>query len=713
MNELVFKKNLIFSTKMAFFVSCCLVIFGPLSIYFNNQQDFNTELSELFIALSLWALLVFSLLLTLLQSLPARASQLLVRVLAVITLSSWILSSFIYGEYGQLDGKDLEIDPWSWLTLLQFTVLFILFLSALKLKIDLVTKALSFVFFIGLITTGLSLLDLSSKDEQVHTATAGLPPQITTLSPTRNILHVILDTLQTDFLMMAISDDETLAESLEGFTVFTDAASIYPSTAMSLPMLLTGRTYKNEGARRDFAEKIRQDQPGIALLRSRGYELNGLLSKTVGILDYETRPRTAYVSKNSQSTEPLNLLDIFLFKSVPDAIKPMVFSGGDWFFLKHSNHNEHLKLGGAGVGYLLFESFINDLVVTKKPAPRYTLFHSFVTHGPVRMDKNCTVLNVTEAALYDRAMYARCGLSQFTRLLKKLKSLGVYDNTMIILSADHGAGWSSDDHKEAFSSTIIPLDVPGYASAALAIKPFEERGALKESLAPASLLDIPITILAAEGIKELAITDTLYPPRDLLSLPQNEKRTREYLHYSWQHKYWHEDTLPPITSYTIKGSLKKPESWPSTEKFDASIQCNAPLLFSQLESGLSVVSGMSEQEAWGRWSNSNTVRIAFNYPETACKDENITLNLQAYVNKKHKKLRASVLLNDEPIKNFTLVYKDISPTILELDLPAGLLNSGVTNILKFKIDNPASPASLGKGQDSRMLGLGFVSVEFR
>jgi hypothetical protein len=712
MNELIFKKNLIFSTKVAFFVSCFLVIFGPLSIYFNNQQDFNTEFSELFIALSLWALLVFSLLLILLQSLPEKASQVLVRILAVITLGSWILSNFIYGEYGQLDGKELVIDPWSGLTLLQLAVIFVLLLSLLKLKIDLVAKALSFVFFIGLITTGLSLLDSTSKPEQVYPTTTGLPTQITSLSPTKNILHVILDTLQTDFLMMAISDDEALAESLEGFTVFTDAASIYPSTVMSLPMLLTGRTYKNEGAAQDFTKKNQKDKPGVNLLRSRGYKLNGLFSKSLKLLDFETGPRTEYASENSQSTEPLNLLDIFLFKSVPDVIKPMIFSGGDWFFLKYSNHNQHLKLGGPGVGYLLFERFINDLTVIKEPSPRYTLFHSFVTHGPVRMDKDCNVLSKNEALVYNRAVYAQCGLSQFTRLLEKLKTLGVYDNTMIILSADHGAGWYSDDSKEAFSSTSIPFDVPGYASAALAIKPFGVRGTFQESLVPASLLDIPTTILAAEGIKELAITDTLYPPRDLFSLQQGEKRTREYLHYHWQHNYWHKDTLPPITSYTIKGLLKDPDSWISLETFDTSVQCNKSLLFNRPEPGLAIVRGMSGEEPWGRWSDADTVSIAFSYPEEACENQNITLNLQAYVNKQHKELHTSLLLNEEPIKSFTLAYRDSTPTVLKLDLPAGLLKPGETNVLKFNIENPVSPASLGKSNDSRKLGIGFISIEF-
>ena len=92
-------------------------------------------------------------------------------------------------------------------------------------------------------------------------------------------------------------------------------------------------------------------------------------------------------------------------------------------------------------------------------------------------------------------------LSHFVTLLETLKRLGIYDQTMIVLSSDHGDHWQGHQFDiEAFESRGITKRMLTRASAALAIKPFGARGPLAVSQAPVSLRDIPATILAAHGL---------------------------------------------------------------------------------------------------------------------------------------------------------------------------------------------------------------------
>src|SRR6185436_19727519 len=64
-------------------------------------------------------------------------------------------------------------------------------------------------------------------------------------SPTRNVVILVLDTFQTDLFQELLDDDAGLAAKFEGFTYFRNAVGGFPSTAASVPLILTGQYYEN------------------------------------------------------------------------------------------------------------------------------------------------------------------------------------------------------------------------------------------------------------------------------------------------------------------------------------------------------------------------------------------------------------------------------------------------------------------------------------
>jgi arylsulfatase A-like enzyme len=162
--------------------------------------------------------------------------------------------------------------------------------------------------------------------------------------------------------------------------------------------------------------------------------------------------------------------------------------------------------------------------------------------------------------------FIKCGLGHFVDLLDKLRTLGIYDETMIVLSSDHGDYWIDNSVKvDKLKKRGIRVGVTTRASATLAIKPFNARGAVTQTDAPVSLRDIPETILAANGLGQKTNTSVVFEPRDAFTVSATENREREYLHYVWEHKYWAEEVLPPITTYKINGRINDPQSWPDLE----------------------------------------------------------------------------------------------------------------------------------------------------
>lgn len=103
-------KNWLSLVSVAVCASIFWIVLSPLSIYLNNAGDFTIDLKNLVNNLIVIAGIVLILLLVLLGALPKKLSRIFVRVITLVTLVSWFFSSFLYGDYGNLDGKELKIE---------------------------------------------------------------------------------------------------------------------------------------------------------------------------------------------------------------------------------------------------------------------------------------------------------------------------------------------------------------------------------------------------------------------------------------------------------------------------------------------------------------------------------------------------------------------------------------------------------------------------
>lgn len=540
------------------FVACYLRLFGPLDVYIHNHAEFSGNTRELIVLLSLAAAVSAALIFVLLYLSPRPVKDFLFRTLALLVLGAWIISNFFYGEYGRLDGTPLEIDPGARLALLQSVVLVALLFAVVKLSPDNLFKLIAAIFVIGLSASAYGLFSMDAGDEQP--SAAKFPAGLTEFSPTRNVLHVVLDELGSETFRQALETDAKLKRSLDGFTLFSDTLSVYPSTEMSIVAMMTGEVYRNEEPKRAYIKKIRGKNLGVERLGELGYRLDSHTRCQLGVVKNCTMIDPGILNDDVEDIEALQLLDIFLFKAAPDYLKPHIYNEEKWLFLGTSSHNKYLKFQ-SGVAHLLFGLFNEELSVSADPAPRYKFFHSMVTHTPIDLGPDCEALDMEQSREVTQLEFIRCGLAHFTRLLERLEELGIYDETMIVLSSDHGDYNMYEAMRfQEFKDRGFRPGVVLRAAAALAIKPFDARGPVLTNPALVSLRDIPHTILAANDLEPSG--DSSPGTRDAFSLGEDEIREREYQHYVWKHEYWAEEVLPPINTIKVKGPQQDPLSWP-------------------------------------------------------------------------------------------------------------------------------------------------------
>ena len=97
---------------------------------------------------------------------------------------------------------------------------------------------------------------------------------------------------------------------------------------------------------------------------------------------------------------------------------------------------------------------------------------------------------------------ARCALTAVQALLQRLRDLGLYDRSAIIVTSDHGMTLdlvAPEDQRPLRGirspAGVTLAKIESWATPLLLLKPFGARGPLQTSYAPTSIADIPATLL--------------------------------------------------------------------------------------------------------------------------------------------------------------------------------------------------------------------------
>jgi hypothetical protein len=178
------------------------------------------------------------------------------------------------------------------------------------------------------------------------------------------------------------------------------------------------------------------------------------------------------------------------------------------------------------------------------------MIHSTITHPPAVLQPDCSVGQRRDDREGAR-LQVRCAFTGVVALLERLRALGVYDVSSIVVLADHGyriesrfAAGSQDPKFRWMVGSINPL---------LLVKPAQARGPLTTSDAPIELADVANALCGeagcspAEGLRRLDAVDPA--------------RTRTAFWYNWRLGYWGMPHVPGLERYSILGDLPRITSW--------------------------------------------------------------------------------------------------------------------------------------------------------
>lgn len=443
MNFLVrtMKKNI----GVNLFIAFSFFVFAPLEIYLTNQANFWFSIKPVIVC-SLTAFLIVFLLCVLVDISNNKYINISKGVLWGIFIAFYIQGNFLNGNYGSLDGTAINWETGfsSLYRVLNVTewilIIGISFLIYKKKKwvsqIIGCCLVLTQVITITVLLIGGGLQDKTqinaTKEHQFEFSTG------------KNIIVVCADGFDSVFFEKAIEENTEIYDWFDGFVYYKNTIGSSYYTDESIIPLLTGNILEEDGTYKDNVKRAYTNSSLFPTLYEKNYKV-GIYEQNSAFLDSTIVDIAENLETTEASVKSYGGLGQLLYKLV--SFKYMPHELKQYFWISTMEFSS-TKVGGALDYYSwdnleFYEDITKTIKVVEDGMNRYKFYHIQGPHEPVVMDANLQpVKNMVETGSesYSEGRYQQTlgVIKIFAELVKQLKEKGIYDNSTIIFTADHG-----------------------------------------------------------------------------------------------------------------------------------------------------------------------------------------------------------------------------------------------------------------------------------
>lgn len=538
------KKDNLYLLWSIFSLLSTIFVWAPLHLYLNNITEFSDMrlcwlgilLSIILLALLIWQGLNYFFR----KSEPKWVSIAFVISTALV----WLRFYFLNDITALFDGNtEMRIIHSSY-KLIFFVVILLIGVFCLKKWFSLVKPT---AIILILIQIG-SLLSLAYEKKAGFISTEYVADQAQweTFSTKENYLFIVLDTFRSD-LFAELAQDKDFNQQLSGFIYYPNAVCGYTYTENNISLLLSNQYYQNDKPMLLF----REETDNISLPQE--LQKNGINTDIFTVYPDRMQLYGSHWSNYLKRDASFDFKDaqyvymIFALKVLPDFLV--------------TKYNLHEKL----LNDIFYKRQILDKEIAKMQIKvndgdkRFKFMHLLSVHPPLNMNE----AGEKESLGNDRDAFIRRGRKSFTdiiHLFNQLKEKGIYDNTMIVVLADHGS-----DHIPAGAvtfpiNTSATNDMRQYVREGVPlvlIKPIQGQGILRIDNAPVHSIDLPKTIAEVAGLENHFTGYNILAPS---TIPSN--RVRTYFHInSTSDRTWQKGYVSALVEYQVNGFSWDEASW--------------------------------------------------------------------------------------------------------------------------------------------------------
>ncbi|WP_321368601.1 membrane protein insertase YidC [uncultured Draconibacterium sp.] len=484
---------------------------------------------------------------------------------AIIPINVGTLQGLNYSRSSELDTPYLEYLTESFAIVgLYFLVHY--FYRKNKLRSLNIFLALVNLIVIGQAVFALNAADLNHIDEGDRIVSQAKSIDVSdhniTLSKDQeNVVVIMLDMIEGWFFQRYLEENRKNKKNFDGFTYYPNTVSSTNYTGGSMPGLIGGYEFAplllDQDKEHTLGEKMTR---AAETLRDKAQE-NGYFYTCSDLpyckIDKSTYDR--YIPVWSDNWSPLKkVLNIgqsrnigveilrynTLFFSSPLLFKSVIYDNGSWH-MHQTGVNEHNDIT-RHYNSLRALPYITDNKANRKT---YTFMSYKATHFPwdIIDEDGSFVSNV------DPFTNNKWGLDIVSQWINVLKSLGVYDNTRIVIASDHGLRHVKDtaavmiDHPyQNINYDKVPFADMLNFSSLLLVKDFSSTGEIS----------IDSTLMSSLDVQNISFNGN-----SPLMIDSIDNRTFNALKVSWKIKMFENKNYPILRGYNIKENIYNINNW--------------------------------------------------------------------------------------------------------------------------------------------------------
>lgn len=276
-----------------------------------------------------------------------------------------------------------------------------------------------------------------------------------TIGTGNNVVMFILDSFDSSDYEAIVASDEQFADDLENFTYFDNIVGGGAATPIGTPLLLTGIEYDPTWTSYDeYLKEAWRDTELYSDLNKNNYDVRIFTESSLvteledGMVDNAAFVKEGYyISSYYEFTK--QLYKFVCFNTMPQILKEPF-----WFYTDDLLEN---ITNGEREFYFNDVEFYNNIQkgdLRTKYSDTVRIYHLFGAHVPYTMNEN--VERVTEEETSEEQQIQGSMKIVFA-YIDKLKELGVYDQSTIIITADHGTARVHDKRNGQNPTLLIKM----------------------------------------------------------------------------------------------------------------------------------------------------------------------------------------------------------------------------------------------------------------
>ena len=514
-----------FALVMCVFMAFIMFIAPAIEIFGSNDDSLVFGLAAVW-----WIPVVFCLLFAviaaaLLSLLQGRPFYIALAVVFALTVAAYAQSLFLNHGMMPADGGFIGWTDWYFIEkMIVSGIIWILIVAAVVFASTLdahrVLKASTALACAIMVVQLVGVTSVAVDSSQNTVAEQGKPyvtrGSLLAVSPKSNVIVFVLDTYDTAILDEVLEENPAFLDDFEDFTYFHNSAGTMIPTTNAIPNMLTAL---KPAPGEDIAEyRATKYEKGTYLpdIHDLGYSIgiytDSMMADFNNPADHAVADLTLNVHPVSRA--PIDVWRTFvameqcaLYREAPWALKPVF-----WYYTSDINNRMIADSGDSNMDDSLYE--LDDAAILKMIRERgleasdrgengaFRFIHLFGPHFPFSVNEEGEFVGTNQTG---QIAQAQGSMKVVTAYMDELKRLGLYDEATIIVTADHGVWFLTDDPVRAPISPIM------------LVKPSKDSGdrmPVQFSQMPISHDDIQPTVIDAMGGDGAKYGTTLFEVND-------------------------------------------------------------------------------------------------------------------------------------------------------------------------------------------------------